>query len=136
MLFRRKSSGAAAIFGALELRVMEALWRRAVPVSVRDLIAEFDGTAYTTLMTTLDRLHRKGVLDREKTGRAFVYRTRYSRDEIESGMAARALESLLNRPDAEPVLSYFIDEVSRRDARLLDELERLVQEKRREQGRR
>jgi predicted transcriptional regulator len=136
MLFRRKSAGAAAIFGALELRVMEALWRRGAPVSVRDLIGDFDGTAYTTLMTTMDRLHRKGILDREKTGRAFVYRTRYSRDEIESGMAARALESLLDRSDAEPVLSYFIDEVSRRDARLLDELERLVQEKRREQGRR
>ncbi|HTI39702.1 MAG TPA: BlaI/MecI/CopY family transcriptional regulator [Vicinamibacterales bacterium] len=136
MLFRRKSSGAASIFGALELRVMEAVWRRSAPVSVRDLVAEFDGTAYTTLMTTLDRLHRKGMLDREKTGRAFVYHARYSREQIESGMAARALESLLDRSAAEPVLSYFIDEVSRCDARLLDELERLVQEKRREQGRR
>ncbi|HWK08996.1 MAG TPA: BlaI/MecI/CopY family transcriptional regulator [Vicinamibacterales bacterium] len=136
MLFRRKSSGAAAIFGALELRVMEALWRRDTPVSVRELVGEFDGTAYTTLMTTLDRLHRKGVLDRQKTGRAFLYRARYSREQIESGMAAGALESLLDRSGAEPVLSYFIDEVSRRDARLLDELERLVQAKRREQRRR
>jgi len=136
MLFRRKSAGAAAIFGVLELRVMEALWQRDTPVSVRDLINDFDGTAYTTLMTTLDRLHRKGVLDREKSGRAFVYRPRYSRDELESGMAVRAIESLLDRSSAEPVLSYFIDEVSRRDARLLDELERLVQEKRRGQRRR
>ena len=136
MLFRRKSAGAAAIFGALELRVMEALWQRDTPVSVRDLVADFGGTAYTTLMTTLDRLHRKGVLDREKSGRAFVYRPRYSREELESGMAVRAIESLLDRSSAEPVLSYFIDEVSRRDARLLDELERLVQEKRREQRRR
>jgi predicted transcriptional regulator len=133
MLFRRKSAGAAAMFGALELRVMEAIWRRSAAVSVRDLIPDFEGTAYTTLMTTLDRLHRKGVLNREKTGRAFLYRARYTRDELESGMAARMLESLLDRPDAEPVLSYFIDEVSRRDARLLDELERLVQEKRRQQ---
>ena len=136
MLFRRKSAGAAAIFGALELRVMEALWRRGAPVSVRDLVNEFDGTAYTTLMTTLDRLHRKGVLDREKSGRAFVYRPRHTREELESGMAVTAIESLLDRSSAEPVLSYFIDEVSRRDARLLDELERLVQEKRREQKRR
>ena len=136
MLFRRKSSGAAAIFGALELRVMEAIWRRGTPVSVRDLVADFDGTAYTTLMTTLDRLHRKRALDRDKSGRAFVYRARYSREELESGMAVRAIESLLDRSSAEPVLSYFIDEVSRRDARLLDELERLVQEKRREQRRR
>jgi predicted transcriptional regulator len=136
MLFRRKSSGVAGIFGALELRVMEALWRRATPVSVRDLVADFDGTAYTTLMTTLDRLHRKGVLDRDKSGRAFVYRPRYSREQLESGMAVRAIESLLDRTSPEPVLSYFIDEVSRRDGRLLDELERLVQEKRREQKRR
>ena len=136
MLFRRKSSGAAAIFGVLELRVMEALWRREAPVSVRDLVADFEGTAYTTLMTTLDRLHRKGVLAREKSGRAFVYEPRYSRDELESGMAVGAIESLLDRSSAEPVLSYFIDEVGRRDARLLDELERLVQEKRREQKRR
>ena len=136
MLFRRKSTGVAAIFGALELRVMEAVWRHGTAVSVRDLVSEFEGTAYTTLMTTLDRLHRKGMLDREKTGRAFVYVARYTRDELESGMAARALESLLDRSGAEPVLSYFVEEVSRRDARLLDELERLVQEKRREQRRR
>jgi predicted transcriptional regulator len=135
MLFRRKSSGAAAMFGALELRVMEALWRRPTPVSVRDLVADFDGTAYTTLMTTLDRLHRKGMLDREKSGRAFLYRPRHSREELESGIAVRAIESLLDRSGAEPVLSYFIDEVSRRDARLLDELERLVHEKRREKKR-
>ena len=113
---------------------MEALWRRGEPGSVRDLVAEFDGTAYTTLMTTLDRLHRKGVLDREKAGRAFLYRVRYSREELESGVAVQELESLLERSAAEPVLSYFVDEVSRRDARLLDELERLVQEKRRERG--
>lgn len=112
---------------------MEAVWRHGAAVSVRDLVSEFEGTAYTTLMTTLDRLHRKGVLDREKAGRAFAYTARYTRDELESGMAARALESLLDRPGAEPVLSYFVEEVSRRDARLLDELERLVQEKRREQ---
>ena len=81
-------------------------------------------------MTTLDRLHRKGVLDREKAGRAFVYRPRYTRDELESGVAARALGSLLGDAAAQPVLSFFVDEVSRRDERLLDELERLVQLKR------
>jgi predicted transcriptional regulator len=135
MLFRRKPAGLDGVFGALEMRVMEALWRRAAPVSVRDLISDFDGTAYTTLMTTLDRLHRKGVLHREKVGRAFVYEPRYSREAMESGVAVRALESLIERSSAEPVLSYFVDEVSRRDARLLDELERLVQAKRRERER-
>jgi predicted transcriptional regulator len=135
MLLRRKPAGLDGVFGALELRVLEAVWARPTPVSVRDLVGDFEGSAYTTLMTTLDRLHRKGVLDREKSGRAFLYRARYSRSELQSGLAARALESLLERGSAEPVLSHFVDEVSRRDVRLLDELDRLVQEKRKERGR-
>jgi predicted transcriptional regulator len=125
-----KRPGLASVFGTLELRVLDALWRRGPDVSVRELLGEFPGAAYTTLMTTVDRLHRKGVLAREKAGRAFVYRPIYSREQLESGVAARALGSLLRAGSAEPVLSHFVDEVSRQDERLLDELERLVREKR------
>ena len=57
---------------AAGVSVLEALWTRDSPASVRDLTPSFQDIAYTTLMTTLDRLHRKGVLDREKHGRAFV----------------------------------------------------------------
>ena len=73
-LFHRRPHGLASLFGALELRVLEALWRRGADASVRDLMPEFPQAAYTTLMTTLDRLHRKGVLERRKDGRAFHYR--------------------------------------------------------------
>ena len=52
------------------------------PASVRDLTPGFPDIAYTTLMTTLDRLHRKGVLDREKQGRAFVYRPRLTQERV------------------------------------------------------
>ena len=127
--------GLAAIFGALELRVLEALWRRGATVSVRELKADFPSAAYTTLMTTLDRLHRKGVLDREKAGRAFVYRPRHSREELETAAAARAMSALLGHGHAQPILSWLVDTVSQHDAGLLDELERLVQAKRREQER-
>jgi predicted transcriptional regulator len=131
MFFRRKGAGLDVAFGALELRVLEALWRRDAAVSVRELVADFPGAAYTTLMTTLDRLYRKGVLDRTKTGRAFLYEPRYTREQLESAFAARTFESLLRGGSAEPILSYFVDEVSRHDDRLLDELERLIREKRR-----
>ena len=46
-------------FGTLELRVLHARWAREAPQSVRDLQPAFAGIAYTTIMTTLDRLHRK-----------------------------------------------------------------------------
>jgi predicted transcriptional regulator len=131
---RTTPPGLGSIFGTLELRVMEVLWRRADGVTVRDLQPDFPGAAYTTLMTTMDRLHRKGVLERQKDGRAFVYRPICSRDEFESRLVTRALTPLLQGSAAQPILSFFVEEASRQDDRLLDELERLVREKRRQQG--
>ena len=133
MTFRRRASGLASIFGSLELRVLEALWRREGEASVRDVLPEFPNAAYTTLMTTLDRLHRKGFLVRRKDGRAFLYRPVNSREELESGLVTRALQPLLQGSDPRPILSCFVEEVSRQDERLLDELERLVRAKRRSQ---
>lgn len=133
MHLRPKPYGLASQFGALELRVLEALWRRGGEVAVRDLQHEFPASAYTTLMTTMDRLHRKGALERRKVGRAFVYRPSSSRQELESGLVTRALQPLLQGVGAQPILSFFVEEVSRQDDRLLDELERLVREKRRQQ---
>ena len=60
-------------FGPLEVQVLEAIWREGRPATVRDLHASFPRIAYTTLMTTLDRLHKKGVLQRSKIGRAYAY---------------------------------------------------------------
>lgn len=130
MHFRPKPSGLASLFGALELRVLDAVWRRGGEVAVRDLQPEFPGAAYTTLMTTMDRLHRKGVLQRRMLGRAFVYWPVSSRQELESGLVTQALQPLLQGKTAHPILSFFVEEVSRHDDRLLDELERLVREKR------
>ena len=121
------------MFGALELRVLEALWRRGREATVRDLIDEFPAAAYTTLMTTLDRLHRKGVLTRRKDGRAFAYAPVSTRQELESRLVTRALQPLLLGDTAEPILSCLVEAVSRQDERLLDELERLVKAKRKEQ---
>jgi predicted transcriptional regulator len=121
------------MFGALELRVLEALWRRGAEASVRDILPEFPRAAYTTVMTTLDRLHRKGFLERRRDGRAFLYRPVSSRAQMESRLVTRALQPLLEGQDPRPIIYFFVEEVSRQDERLLDELERLVREKRRTQ---
>ena len=73
--------------GPLEARVLDALWTRGAACSVRDLQPGFPAIAYTTLMTTLDRLHRKGVLSREKQGRAFAYAPVASRDDFRAARA-------------------------------------------------
>jgi predicted transcriptional regulator len=102
--------------------------------SVRDLQPVFMEIAYTTLMTTLDRLHRKGALDRIKRGRAFYYGTRFTRQELESARAASALRVALEGEGRAivPLLSFFVDAVTDRDHELLDELESLVRARRAE----
>jgi predicted transcriptional regulator len=116
--------------GSLERRVMETIWRRRRPTSVRDLLREFGGwPAYTTLMTTTDRLFKKGLLDRRREGRAFLYTPLVSDTEMRWRPTAALLEALL-RMDPRPVLSFFVEAVSSQDRELLGELERLVRERR------
>lgn len=119
------------VFGALELRVLDALWTRTDAATVRDLEPAFAGVAYTTLMTTLDRLHRKGVLLREKSGRAFLYRPRLSRDELLSSVAGDALAAILGSRAAglRPMVSFFVDAVRREDKDVLDALDALIRDR-------
>jgi predicted transcriptional regulator len=124
---------ATALLGPLEWRTLETLWARETPSSVRDLTNDFPDIAYTTLMTTLDRLHRKGVLSRDKLGRAFVYRPRFTRSEFDSARAADAVrEAVKGGGSLAPIVSCLIDAVGERDRELLDELEALVAARRAE----
>lgn len=132
--FRRPREIAKLALGKLERAVMDETWRRG-QVSVREVHMAFDERiAYTTLMTTLDRLYKKGLLDRHKEGRAFLYAPRVSREQLEQGVAEDVIEGLLGNGEqgVEPVLACIVDAVSEHDRALLDELDRLVQEKRRE----
>lgn len=118
--------------GQLEQRVIREIWKRGES-SVGSLCSAFEETyAYTTVMTTLDRLFKKGLLARRKEGRAFLYESVYSIEEMERGVAQDVISKLLdaNIGKAEPVLACIVDSVSDRDRQLLDELERLVREKR------
>ena len=122
---------ATALLGPLEWRALEALWARAAAVSVRELTPEFPDIAYTTLMTTLDRLYRKGMLAREKHGRAFLYRPRLTRAEFESARAGDAVRTAIQGGGSlAPIASCLIDAVGDRDRELLDELEALLASRR------
>jgi predicted transcriptional regulator len=120
--------------GKLECRVLDEAWRRA-DLTVRDVYIAFEERiAYTTLMTTLDRLYKKKLLQRRKDGRAFIYSPAVSREEFEHGIRADVVDGLVGfgAEGVEPVLACIVDAVSDRDRELLDELERLIKEKRRE----
>jgi predicted transcriptional regulator len=130
--FRRPGAMVESALGRLEREILNKLWAAPEPLPVRALEAGFGGTlAYTTLMTTLDRLHRKGLVERHRVGRAFLYRARFTREQIDSGVATDLIDAMLGAgPDAaRPVMSTFVDAVEQRDAALLDELARLIREK-------
>ena len=132
--FRRPREVASIALGKLEKQVLNEAWRRG-ELSVRDVYVTFgEKIAYTTLMTTLDRLHKKRLLDRRKDGRAFLYLPAMSREEFEHGIREDVIDGLLGSgaEGVEPVLACIVDTVSERDRELLDELDRLVQEKKRE----
>lgn len=123
-------------FGALERDVMNVLWAEG-DLAVRDVQGRLGrAIAYTTVMTTLDRLYKKGVLVRRPSGRAFLYSAAVTRPQLQAQIAGRVLAGLLQSRDEAtvPVLSNLVDSVSAQDggADLLETLEALVREKRRE----
>lgn len=122
--------------GELELKVMIQV-RNLGETSVTNVNRALnDVYAYTTVMTTLDRLYKKGLLTRRKDGRAFLYTAKYSPEEMERTIAEDIIGSLFETSSGrvEPVLACIVDSVSDRDRQLLDELERLIREKRLELG--
>src|SRR5262245_56406454 len=89
--------------GALEREVMAIAWTRD-ELSVRDACEGLGSSvAYTTVMTTMDRLYKKRLLSRRKEGRAFIYRAAASRHEVEGAVAAELVESLIRCDDGEPL---------------------------------
>lgn len=135
--FRPPRDLLGARLGTLERRVIEIVWD-SDEVTVRDVHARLDGkVAYTTVMTTLDRLFKKGLLSRTKRARAFAYSAAATREELDVIVANDVVSGLLSNDWSAPIpfLSNLVDEVGRRDRALLDELERLVRTKRRELNR-
>ena len=120
--------------GPLEVEVMEVVWKIEA-CNVRDVVERLDRKlAYTTVMTTLDRLFKKALLDREMTDRAFVYSARISREEWNRKRAGEVMAGFLKGPEEsrQMLLSCLVDAVGTHDAMLLDELEKKIQKKRKE----
>ena len=111
---------------------MEIIWR-GEPVNVRDVQQQLPRpAAYTTVMTTLDRLYKKGFVARVRDGRAFLYSAAHTREQVEAEVAAGLLTGFLEEGErARPVLSNLVDVVAEQDSALLDELEELVRRKQR-----
>jgi len=117
---------------------MELVWTRG-DGNVHDVMRALGRPlAYTTVMTTLDRLYKKGLLARRKEERAFVYSPRISRAEWERKRAGELVAGFLggSATPGELLVSCFVEAVGERNQALLDELEGAIRKKRRELERR
>jgi predicted transcriptional regulator len=107
--------------GDLEEQVMRRVWARGQLVTVRDIVTDLQHdrqVAYTTVMTVMGNLHRKGWLARHADGRAYRYRPLVSAEEYSAAQMRHALAASSDRPAA---LMHFIGELSAEEADDLQE---------------
>ena len=98
--------------GQLEAVVMGRLWAAERPLSVRDVVEDLRqdrNLAYTTVMTVLDNLRRKGMVSRTKDGRAYRYRPVQTREEHTAALMEQVLASSDNR---QATLLHFAEQIS------------------------
>jgi len=130
--FFRSNQPSLTQLGPLEQRLLGEVWERK-NATVRELIDHGQQQiAYTTVMTTLDRLYKKGLLSRIEENRAFRYFPLVTKEELQRQAAGQAIQQLLASGPASLPLSYLIEAVTDHDKQLLDELQQLVENKRRE----
>jgi len=111
-------------FGELESVIMHRVWGHGGPVTVRELFDELRHErviAYTTVMTTMDNLHRKGWLARVKEGKAYRYTATASRDEYSARLMREALDG---GGDTQAVLSHFVAQMDGEESELLRDVVR------------
>lgn len=115
---RRVQKNRGRSLGPLESEVMDILWRAVAPLTVREMLDALTERelAYTTVMTVLDNLHRKGWVERGLDGRAYRYRPRSSREEHVGRLMTEALSAAA---DQHAALARFVENMSPEEAAAL-----------------
>ncbi|HTV59073.1 MAG TPA: BlaI/MecI/CopY family transcriptional regulator [Verrucomicrobiae bacterium] len=134
----KERADAPSSLGHLEFSVMEILWEVGES-SVRQVRERLNRPlAYTTVMTTLERLFKKLFLSRRKAGRAFLYSPRMSRQDWQRERVGDLVAAFLDetQPSHDLLLSSLVDAVGQRDQSVLDVLEMKIQQRREELSRR
>ncbi|MHB0975725.1 MAG: BlaI/MecI/CopY family transcriptional regulator [Candidatus Aquicultorales bacterium] len=116
-------------FGTLESQVMEVIWLKgsASVREVHDSLSKGHDVAYTTILTVMQRLAKKGMLLRIIDGNSHIYAATLSK-EAYCGSLMRTFLGVLSKPMAARTLVHFVEEMD--DEQMLADLERLIHEKR------
>ena len=127
--FKLNEKGLTHIFGELEAKLMEAVWALDTP-SVKDVIDYLGGDLnYKTIMTVLNRLVEKEVLQRHKEGRYFVYTPTISRDELLANVFDQMVRGMFGDDFRQIALAQMIETAESIDPELLDDISRLIDQR-------
>ncbi len=106
--------------GELESTIMDWMWARRRPASVRDVLEDLRRErtiAYTTVMTVMDNLHKKGLLKRQPVGRAYVYESIASKEAYTADLMRKALAGSGNQA---ATLVHFLERLTPEEAAALE----------------
>ena len=117
----------------LEAAIMDIVWAKQLrSFAVSDVLAQLERKreiAYTKVMTTVVRLHDKGLLARERDGRRYLYSPKLTREQFLESTAREVLDTAVGGQQALAMLAEKVSEASESE---LDELEALIKERRKE----
>lgn len=120
--FSHEGSWVLRLFGQLESAVMHVLWGLGRPAVVREVLQELErdrSLAYTTVMTVMDNLFQKGILERELDGRAYRYRPVRTREQHTADLMDEALSG---SGDSAATLMHFVEQMPAEDIAQLREI--------------
>lgn len=135
MTFRLRSGkkGLELRLHELEAAVMDVVWSKQLrEFAVSDVLVELERSrtiAYTTVMTTVARLHDKGLLKRVRDGKRYLYSSKLTREEFLNATAREVLDGAVGGQQAVAMLAEKLSITSEAD---LDELEELIRRRRAE----
>jgi len=134
-IFRPHKRGLNRFLGELEKDIMEILWKNG-RLSVKEVWIELlksKKMAYTTIMTVMGRLAQKGLLLKEKEGKSYYYTPKYKKDEFMDKVSREVFLGMLENQSSK-TLASFVDVLTEKDPRIIEELSKLIEEKRNQQG--
>jgi predicted transcriptional regulator len=125
--------GLDQVLGKLEKPIMEALWLRGES-SVRDILEELNnsqGQTYSTLITVMNRLSDKGLLEKKKVGKTFFYKLTYTKAEL-LDIASKKVIQGISELSLQATILNFVDYVSTKDSKHLDQLSELIKNRKKQ----
>ena len=133
--FDTREKGLKQILGDLEYEIIEIVWelKKVTVRRVHDRLKTKRNLAYTTIMTVMSRLTKKGILERVKQGSSYQYQAVLNKEDFISSSVRSVLGNLLN-DFSSPAINQFVELLDESDPEKIEELAQLIDKKRKKKN--